>query len=68
MTDQLRDAGYIARRFGVPKSWVYAAARRGELPSVRCGRYRRFDDRDIDSWIEEQRAAEGPSTERIPHD
>jgi excisionase family DNA binding protein len=68
MTDQLRDAGYIARRFGVPKSWVYAAARRGELPSVQCGRYRRFDDRDIDSWIEEQRAAEGPSTERIPHD
>lgn len=68
MTDQLRDADYIARRLGVPKTWVYKAARRGELPSVQCGRYRRFDDRDIDSWIEEQRATEGSSTERSPDD
>lgn len=68
MTDQLRDADYIARRLGVPKTWVYKAARPGVLPSVQCGRYRRFDDRDIDSWIEEQRAAEGSSAERSPHD
>ena len=66
MTDQLRDANYIARRLGVPRSWVYEAARRGELPSVQCGRYRRFDERDIDSWIEEQRAAEDTSAERSP--
>jgi excisionase family DNA binding protein len=64
MTHQLRDADHVARRLGVPKTWVYGAARRGELPSVRCGRYRRFDDRDIDRYIEEQRAAEGTSAER----
>jgi excisionase family DNA binding protein len=68
MNDRLRDAAYIAERLGVPRSWVYEAARRGDLPSVRCGHYRRFDDRDIDRWIEEQRAAEGASAERSPHD
>jgi excisionase family DNA binding protein len=68
MTDQLRDADYIARRLGVPKTWVYKAARRGELPSVQCGRYRRFDDRDIDGWIEEQRVAEGPPQKGVSND
>jgi excisionase family DNA binding protein len=58
MTDQLRDADYVAQRLGVPRSWVYRAARHGELPSVRCGRYRRFDERDIERWIEGQRGAE----------
>lgn len=61
---RLRDAGYVARRLGVPRSWVYRAARTGELPSVRCGRYRRFDDRDIEQWIEMQRAAGGGSADR----
>lgn len=64
MSNQLRDADFVARRLGVPRSWVYQAARRGELPSVQCGRYRRFDDRDIDRYIEEQRVAEGASAER----
>jgi excisionase family DNA binding protein len=68
MTDRLRDADYIAERLGVPASWVYEAARRGDLPSIQCGRYRRFDDRDIDRFIEEQRAAESSSTERSTND
>jgi excisionase family DNA binding protein len=45
----------IGARLGVPRSWVYRAARNGELPSVRCGRYRRFDVEDVDRWIEEQK-------------
>jgi excisionase family DNA binding protein len=45
----------------VARSWVYGAARRGELPSVRCGRYRRFDERDIERWIDAQRNANGPA-------
>ncbi len=62
MSDQLRDADYVAKRLGVPRSWVYKAARRGALPSVRCGRYRRFDKRDIERWIEDQRGAEDTSS------
>jgi hypothetical protein len=56
MTERLRDADYIADRLGVPRSWVYRAA----LPSVRCGRYRRFAERDIERWIDMDSAA--------PHD
>lgn len=57
MTERLRDADYVAERLGVPKSWAYRAARCGALPSVRCGRYRRFAEGDIERWIEEQRSA-----------
>jgi excisionase family DNA binding protein len=56
MTERLRDADYVAERLGVPRSWVYRAARSGALPSVRCGHYRRFAERDIERWIEEQRS------------
>jgi excisionase family DNA binding protein len=59
MSERLRDADYVAERLGVPTSWVYRAARRGALPSVRCGRYRRFDERDIERWIEDQLKTNG---------
>lgn len=55
MSNSLRTADEVAARLQVPKSWVYRAAREGALPSVRCGRYRRFDDRDVDRWIERGR-------------
>lgn len=59
MSERLRDADYVAERLGVPRSWVYSAARRGALPSVRCGRYRRFAEGDIERWIEDQREVNG---------
>lgn len=52
---RLVTAGEIAVRLRVPRSWVYRAAREGGLPSVRCGRYRRFDVEDVDRWIEDQK-------------
>lgn len=36
----------------VPKSWVYRAAREGELPVVRLGRYRRFRRSDIERIVQ----------------
>jgi excisionase family DNA binding protein len=59
MGTSLRTADEIATRLRVPKTWVYRAAREGTLPSVRCGRYRRFDDRDVQRWIDRQRRASG---------
>jgi len=53
----LRTADEVAARLRVPKSWVYRAAREGALPSIQCGRYRRFDDRDVDRWIDHMRHA-----------
>lgn len=49
----------VAARLRVPRTWVYRAARDGDLPSVRCGRYRRFDVRDVDRWIERQKVSDG---------
>lgn len=59
MTDgnrgELLTADEVAERLKVPRSWVYRAARSGALPSVRCGRYRRFDEADVEAWIAGQK-------------
>jgi excisionase family DNA binding protein len=55
----LLTASEVAELLRVPKSWVYRAAREGSLPSVRCGRYRRFDVGDVDRWIESQKVSDG---------
>ena len=59
MSAPLLTAEEVAERLKVPRTWVYRAAREGELPSVRCGRYRRFDADDVDHWIEEQKGSLG---------
>ena len=56
MAMELLTADEISRKLHVPRSWVYRAARSGDLPSVQCGRYRRFDEADVERWIEEQKA------------
>lgn len=55
MSSGLRTAEEVAARLQVPRSWVYRAAREGDLPSIHCGRYRRFDDDDVDEWIAQHR-------------
>lgn len=58
MSARLLTAEDVAERLRVPRTWVYRAAREGELPSVRCGRYRRFDATDVDRWIVNQKGNE----------
>ena len=55
MGSELLTAEDVARRLHVPLTWVYRAARNGSLPSVRCGRYRRFDEADVERWIQTQK-------------
>lgn len=55
MSAPLLTAEQVAERLRVPQTWVYRAAREGALPSVRCGRYRRFDAEDVDEWIASQK-------------
>ena len=64
MSSELLTADDIARRLRVPRSWVYRAAREGDLPSVRCGRYRRFDEADVERWISRHNAQ--AATDRDP--
>ena len=56
---RLLTAEEVAAMLRVPQSWVYGAARNGNLPAVRAGRYVRFDRRDIEAWIDRQRG-QGP--------
>jgi excisionase family DNA binding protein len=52
--NRLLTAEEVAAKLAVPESWVYRAARAGELPSVQLGRYRRFRWPDVERWMEDQ--------------
>lgn len=54
MTERLLTAEDVAELLGVSTSWVYAASRRGELPTVTLGRYRRYRPEAVEAWIERQ--------------
>ncbi len=49
--NKLKTAGDVAELLSVPKSWVLERARTGEIPSVRLGKYVRFDLEDIESLL-----------------
>ena len=53
MSERLLDAKEVAERLGVPETWVRESARSGAMPSVRLGRYVRFDLVDVEAWIDE---------------
>ncbi|MFN8150802.1 MAG: helix-turn-helix domain-containing protein [Solirubrobacterales bacterium] len=55
MSGRLLTAEEVAALLQVPRTWVYRAAREGDLPSIICGRYRRFDETDVERWIEAHR-------------
>ena len=54
ITGRLMRADEVAELLGVPKSWIYEASRRGEIPTVSLGRYRRFRREAIEVGIKEQ--------------
>lgn len=49
----LLTAAEVGELLGVPASWVYEQARRGRIPTVILGRYRRFRRQAIETWIAE---------------
>jgi excisionase family DNA binding protein len=59
LPDRLLDDAGAAELLAVPKSWIGEAARRGELPHIKLGRYRRFDRADLLAWLEEQKGGGG---------
>ena len=42
MGSSLLTADQVARMLGVPKTWVYEQSRKGRIPTVTLGRYRRY--------------------------
>jgi len=62
----LATAGEVAALLGVPTSWVYEQSRRGRIPTVALGRYRRFRLDAIEAWIQEQEALNGVAHRASP--
>ncbi len=58
MSSSLLTADQVADKLGVPKTWVYEQSRRGRIPTVTLGRYRRYRAETIDRWIEQLEAKE----------
>jgi excisionase family DNA binding protein len=50
----LLTAAEVAQMLGVPKTWIYEQSRKGLIPTVELGRYRRFRREAIETWITEQ--------------
>ena len=48
----------VAELLGVPVSWVYEQSRRGTIPTVTLGRYRRYRVEAIERWVETLEAHE----------
>jgi excisionase family DNA binding protein len=53
VTRSLLTAGEVAELLGVRVSWVYEQSRRGGIPTVTLGRYRRYRREAIEEWIVE---------------
>jgi excisionase family DNA binding protein len=53
MSTRLLTASEVAALLGVPKSWVYEQSRRGLIPTVELGRYRRFREGAIERMVEQ---------------
>lgn len=53
MSDPLLNAADVATLLGVPVSWVYEQSRRGRIPTVTLGRYRRYRSSAVEEWIEQ---------------
>jgi len=51
MTGSLMSAAEVAELLGVPASWVYEQSRRGRIPTVTLGRYRRYRREAIEAWV-----------------
>ena len=55
----------VAAWLKVSRSWVYAAAARGELPGRRVGRQWRFDRAALGAWLAEKEAPPPASPPRL---
>ena len=48
----------VAEMYGLPISWVYSKAEEGILPHFKLGKYLKFRESEVATWIEQQRNKE----------
>lgn len=57
LSEPLLTAKEAAVLLSVRVSWVYEATRDGRLPHIHVGRHIRYIKTDLETWVNEQRAA-----------
>lgn len=50
----LLTAEEVAEILSMGVDWVYAQSRKGRIPTVKLGRYRRYRREAIEAWLAEQ--------------
>ena len=58
--DKLLTAEEVAAMLAVKPTYVYELSRRGEIPTVTLGRYRRYRVEAIQEWIEQRETSRPP--------
>ncbi len=53
-TDELLTAEDVAQMIGMTRGWVYDQSRRGTIPTVTLGRYRRYRRAAVIEWLKSQ--------------
>lgn len=51
----LLDVEQLARRLGVPRSWIYNQAQAGKIPALKLGKYVKFSPTEIEEWLSRNR-------------
>lgn len=48
---ELLDAEQVAAMLGMTSAWVYEQSRKGRIPTITLGRYRRYRRAAIEDWL-----------------
>jgi predicted DNA-binding transcriptional regulator AlpA len=60
MEEPLVGVAELQKRYGPPKSWWYANAENGTVPSYKLGKYVKFRLSEVETWIQAQKR-QGPT-------
>ncbi|MCF8069236.1 MAG: helix-turn-helix domain-containing protein [Desulfobacterales bacterium] len=55
MNQQLLSVEELSTKLNLPVSWIYSRTRRkgeNQIPTVRCGKYCRFDYQTVLEWLQ----------------
>jgi predicted DNA-binding transcriptional regulator AlpA len=54
--EPLVDVNVLHEKYGPPVTWWYSAAERGEVPSFKLGKYRKFRISEVEAWLQSRRS------------
>lgn len=66
VTDTVFTVETLAEYLGVSKQWIYERVRRKEIPFIKVGKFPRFREAEIETWLDSQRIpATQPFSKRV---